>query len=56
MLKYIHFVSFHFIFNVLSSFFDVKKQIPKVDIEQYYQCTVSIGISLNLKVCFSQVT
>ena len=43
-------------FTVLPSFFDAKKQRPKTDLDKSYQCTVSIKISLVLKVCFSIVT
>ena len=42
--------------NALSSFFDVKKQKPKTNLEKCYQCSVSIEISLDPKVCFSRVT
>ena len=43
-------------FTVLSSFFDVKKQRPTMNLEKCYQCSVNIEISLDLKVYFSQVT
>ena len=43
-------------FTVLSSFFDVKKQRPKTNLEKCYQCSVNIEISLDLKVYFSLVT
>ena len=43
-------------FTVLSSFFDVKKQRPKTNLEKCYQCSVNIEISLDLKICFSLVT
>ena len=43
-------------FTALSSFFDVKKQRPKINLEKCYQCSVSIEISLDLKVSFSLVT
>ena len=33
-------------------FFDLKKQRPKTNLEKCYQCSVSIEISLDLKVCF----
>ena len=40
----------------LPSFFDVKKQRPKTNLEMCYQYSVSIEVSLDLKVCFSLVT
>ena len=43
-------------FIVLSSFFDVKKQRPTMNLEKCYQCSVNIEISLDLKVYFSLVT
>ena len=43
-------------FTLLSSFFGVKKQRPKKDLESCYQCSVSIEISLDPKVCFSLAT
>ena len=43
-------------FTVLSSFFDVKKQRPTMNLEKCYQCSVNIEISLDLKVYFSLVT
>ena len=43
-------------FTVLSSFFDLKKQRPKMNLKKCYQCSVNIEISLNLKVCFSLET
>ena len=43
-------------FTVLSSFFDVKKQRPTMNLEKSYQCSVNIEISLDLKVYFSLVT
>ena len=43
-------------FTVLSSFFDVKKQRPTMNLEKCYQCRVNIEISMDLKVCFSLVT
>ena len=43
-------------FTVLSSFFDVKKQIPKANLEKCCQYSVNIEISLDLKVYFSPVT
>ena len=46
----------HSNFTVFSSFFDVKKQKPKTDLEKYYQCSIRFEISLDLKVCFSLVT
>ena len=39
-----------------SLLFDFKKQRPKTNLEKSYQCSVSIEISLELKVCFSLVT
>ena len=42
-------------FTTLSSFFDVKKQRPTTNLEKCYQCSVSIVITLDLKVCFSLV-
>ena len=44
------------IFTELSSFFDVKKQTPTMNLEKCYQCSVNIEISLDLKVYFSLVT
>ena len=43
-------------FTVLSSFFDVKKQRPIMNLEKCYQCSGNIEISLDLKVYFSVVT
>ena len=43
-------------FTALSSFFDVKRQRPKSNLEKCYQCSVSLEISLDFKVCFSLVT
>ena len=43
-------------FTVLSSFFEVKKQRPTMNLEKCYQCGVNIDISLDLKICFSLVT
>ena len=43
-------------FTVLSSFFDVKKQRPKTNLEKCYQGSVNIEIYLDLKVYFSLVT
>ena len=43
-------------FTVLSSFFDVKKQRPTMNLEKCYQCSANIEISLDLKVYFSLVT
>ena len=43
-------------FTVLSSFFDVKKQRPTMNLEKCNQCSVNIEISLDLKVYFSLVT
>ena len=40
-------------FTVLSSFFDVKKQRPTMNLEKSSQ--FNIEISLDLKVCFSLV-
>ena len=40
----------------LSFFFDVKKQIPTMNLEKSSQCSVNIDISLDLKVYFSLVT
>ena len=42
-------------FTVLSSFFDVKKQRPTMNLEKSSQCSVDIEISLDLKVYFSLV-
>ena len=41
------------IFTVLSSVFKVKNQKSKTDLEKCYQYSVSIEISVDLKVCFS---
>ena len=43
-------------FTVLFSFFDVKKQGPKTNLEKCYQYSADIDISLDLKVYFSLVT
>ena len=43
-------------FTALSSFLDVKNQRPNANLEECYQCSVSIEISLDVKVCFSLVT
>ena len=43
-------------FIVLSSFIDVKKQRPTMNLEKCYQSSVNIEISLDLKVYFSLVT
>ena len=43
-------------FTVLSSFFDVKKQRPTMNLEKCYQYSAKIEISLDLKVYFSLVT
>ena len=43
-------------FIALSSFFDVKKQRPKTNLEKFYQCSANIEISLDLKIYFSLVT
>ena len=43
-------------FTALSSFFDVKKQRPKTNLEKFYQCSVNTEISLDLKVYSSLVT
>ena len=43
-------------FTVLSSFIDVKKQRPTMNLEKCYQCSVNIEISLGFKVYFSLVT
>ena len=40
---------------LLSSFFDVKKQRPTMNLEKCYQCSVNIEISLDLKVYCSLV-
>ena len=40
----------------MSSFFDVKKQRPTMNLEKCYQCSVTIEISPDLKVYFSLVT
>ena len=37
------------------SFFDVKKQKPKMDLKKCYQYNIGIEISLDRKVCFSLV-
>ena len=42
-------------FTALSSFFYVKKQRPKTNLEKCYQSSVNIEISLDVKVCFSLV-
>ena len=42
-------------FTVLSSFFDVKKQRPTMNLEKSSQFCVNIEISLDLKVYFSLV-
>ena len=41
------------IFTVLSSVFKVKNQKSKTDLEKCCQYSVSIEISVDLKVCFS---
>ena len=41
--------------TLLSSFFDVKKQRPTMNLEKCYKCSVNIEISLDLKICFSLV-
>ena len=43
-------------FTVLSSFLDVKKQKPTMNLERNYQCSVNIEIFLDLKIYFSLVT
>ena len=43
-------------FTVLSSLFDVKKERPTMNLEKYYQFSVNIEISLDIKVYFSLVT
>ena len=43
-------------FTVLSSFFDVKKQRPTMNLKKCYQCSVNIEISLDLRVCSSLAT
>ena len=43
-------------FTVLSSFIDVKKQRPTMNLEKCYQCCANIEISLDLKVYFSLKT
>ena len=53
-------LSYFCYFTVISSSFDVqkkktkqnKKRRPKTDLEKCFQCSVSIKISLDLKVCF----
>ena len=40
-------------FAVLSSFFDIKKQRPTMNLEKCYQYIANIEISLDLKVYFS---
>ena len=40
----------------MSAFFDVKKQGLKTNLKKSYQCSVSIEIFLDLKVCFFLVT
>ena len=42
-------------FAALSSFVDVKKQRPTMNLEKYYKCSVNIEISPDLKVYFSLV-
>ena len=42
-------------FTVLSSFFDIKKQRPTMNLEKCYQSSVNIKISVDLKVYFSLV-
>ena len=42
-------------FTVLSSFFDIKKQRPTMNLEKCYQSSVNIEISVDLKVYFSLV-
>ena len=42
-------------FTVLSSFFDVTKQRPTMDLKKCYQYSVNIEISLDLKVYFTLV-
>ena len=39
-------------FTALSSFLVDRKQKPKTNLKNCYQCNVSIEISLDLKVCF----
>ena len=43
-------------FTLLSSVFNVKKQRPTRNLEKYYQCSVNIEISVDLKVYFSLIT
>ena len=43
-------------FTVLSSFSDIKKQVPNTDLQTCCQFIVSIEIALDLKVCFCLVT
>ena len=43
-------------FSGLPSFFEVKKQRHKIDFGKYYRRSVSIEVSLELKVCFPRVT
>ena len=43
-------------FTVLSSFFDVEKQRPTMNLEKCYQCNANIEIYLDLKIYFSLIT
>ena len=43
-------------FTVLSSFFDVKKQRPTMNLKKCYEFSVNIEISLDFEVYFSLVT
>ena len=43
-------------FIALFSFFDVKKQIPTMNLEKCYQCSANIEFSLDVKDYFSLVT
>ena len=43
-------------FIALFSFFDVKKQIPTMNLEKCYQCSTNIEFSLDVKDYFSLVT
>ena len=38
--------------NCIAFFFDVKKQRPKPDLKNYYQCSTRIEIYLEVKACF----
>ena len=43
-------------FTVFSSFFEVKKQRPTMNLEKCYEYSANIETSLDLKVYFSLVT